>query len=108
MSKASGKPAIAASKIPTIEIICNMLGIDKSQSTYQDFTERCYIWKGSYNTAKGVRGTDLVDWKLQCVRQELQIMSSKFLEAGYGEEFWPARQKNTNSSGLVYPTDKAQ
>ena len=108
MSKASEKPAIAASNIPTIENICNMLGINKSQSTYQTFTDRCYIWKGNYSTAKGVRGTDLVDWKLQSVRQELQIMSTKFLEAGFGEEFWPVRQRNINSGGLTYPTDKAR
>lgn len=107
MSKASERPVIAASKIPTIESICNQLGIDKSQSMYQGFIDRCYIWKGGYTTAKGVRGTDLVQWKLQPVRKELHTMSSKFLEAGHGEEFWPARQKNGTTSGLVYPTDKA-
>ena len=75
---------------------------------HQDFVESCHAWKGNYKTAKGVRGTDLVEWKAQSGRQELYTMSAKFLESGRGEEFWPARQRKHNSSGLVFPTNQAE
>jgi len=107
-TESSKKPLMALGKIPSVDIIKELLGLNgapvKVKNAFRDMTVE---WRKSNMTSNSRPATDLVDWNSPTVQKDLHTLAENFLaDRDNAERFWSASRAWKYDSKLQYPEDR--
>lgn len=104
----SKKPLMALGKIPSIDILRELLGLNaapvKVKNAFRDITVE---WRKTNLTSDNRPATELVDWHSLAVQKDLYALAEKFLtDNDNAERYWSASRPWKYDSNIQYPDDK--
>lgn len=83
--KASKRPSLALSKVPSIY---EDPGVQNAPSCKERaFRNQTHVWRKSYRTRSGQPASELKDWNNSKVQSDLQEVAEAFFET-YGKSYW--------------------
>jgi hypothetical protein len=106
----SKKPLMALGKIPSVELIKELLGLNvapvKVKNAFRDITLE---WRKTNTTSNSRPATDLLEWHSYAVQRDLHTLAENFLaDKDNAERFWSPSRPWKYDSKLQYPDDKAR
>lgn len=107
-TESSKQPLMALGKIPSVDVIRELLGLNAAPVTVKNaFRDITVEWRKNSRTSNSGPATGLVDWHSPAVQKDLHTLAEKFLaEKNNAERFWSASRPWKYDSKLQYPDDK--
>jgi hypothetical protein len=102
------KPLMALGKIPSVDVIRELLGLNAAPVTVKNaFRDMTLEWRKKSRTRNSGPATGLVDWHSPIVQEDLHTLAENFLsDKDNAERFWSASRSWKYDSKLQYPEDK--
>lgn len=101
---------VSASSIPSISVLRHQLGYgDGRLDRVKSFSDDVRVFSKRFITKDGLRGSELVVWRLPEHKLGLREMARVWLEhLDMGPTYWPSDSQHRNYNTLQYSTHRRQ